>query len=52
MFLLHRSMPTQENHEVRFPAASMPGKPPLQHTALGTGTDLRYKVAEPALRLV
>jgi len=36
--MLHRSMPTQENHEVRFPAPSMPKRAAPAHTALGTGS--------------
>jgi len=42
--LLHRSTPSQENHEAGFPAASMPERPSLAHNALGTGTDCGTKL--------
>jgi coenzyme PQQ precursor peptide PqqA len=42
--VLRRSMHSQENHEARFPAVSMPERPPLAHTALGTGTDCGTKL--------
>src|SRR3974390_2687799 len=42
--LLRRSMSAQENHEARFPAPSMSKRCSLAHTALGTGTPVRYGV--------